>query len=246
MRLRFATAGLACLVLLAPALAPPAAGKVLPERLARALGTVRVLVVDLKLGGQAGEPDAAKRLRKLSFAVTALPEEQVEPDRLRDVDVIVLPTQWAESPDRLKRFDGRSDQYHGFVLRGGGLLVCQPNPTQHGKCTPGLLPYPITFQNHYDKTDTERVNLDPSHFITDDLPGSAMPFPADPMIAVDPRYTVLARQKKTGWASLAVCRFGKGRVAVQTANESPAAEIPLDEEVLRRMVLWAAGRDAPR
>ncbi|MCI0464340.1 MAG: hypothetical protein L0Z62_45985 [Gemmataceae bacterium] len=200
---------------------------------------IRVLVVQLS----EGEGPAAARLRKLRFEVVALPWKQVDVERLKNVDVILLPTGWAGRTDSYEHLESKKDQFHGFINRGGGLLICQPNPLQPGTRTPRLLPYPITFQNQYDATDPERVNLDPAHFITDDLPGSDLPFPFDPMLEVDRRYTLLARQKSTGWASLAVCRFGDGRVVVQTANENPAASIRLGDEILRRMVVWAAGRE---
>jgi hypothetical protein len=192
------------------------------------------------------EASVIKRLFALKFQVTALPWAEVDPERLKDVDVIVLPTHWGEDSDHFRHFEAKKDGFHRFIERGGGLLACQPNPSARGTCTPELLPYPITFQNWYDDRKPERVNLAPKHFITADLPPAAMPFPADPMIEVDPRYQVLAKQKSTGWPSLAVCRFGDGRVVVQTANESRGATIPLTDEILRRMVVWASGREPLR
>jgi hypothetical protein len=233
----------ACVVCLAPAALDRGRGDLaaaLPDR--PGVKRLRVLVPDL----WEGEQSAVVRLRKLAFDVVVVPWKELDPDRLEDVDVIFLPTQWAERADHFKHFEAKKDAFRGFVERGGGLLVCQPNPLAQGTCTPGLLPYPITFQNHYDDRNPERVNLAPDHFITDDLPGSDMPFPADPMIKVDGRYHVLAKQKSTGWPSLAVCPFGDGRVVVQTANESPQATIPFGDELLRRMVVWAAGRERPR
>jgi hypothetical protein len=237
-------AALACVVCLMPALAPQAEGKILPERLAQALKSVRVLVVSLPAGKVPGtEPAEAKRLRELNFVVTVLPEDQVDPDRLNGIDVIFLPSQWGYTAELLKKFDARTAQYQRFVQRGGGLVIDSPNPTHTETCTPQLLPYPITFQNAYDNRDVERVNLDPTHFITAGLPSSEMPFPFDPMITVDHRYTLLARQKKTGWASLAACQLGDGRIVVQTGGVARGSIIPLGDEIVRRMVVWAAGRE---
>jgi hypothetical protein len=73
-----------------------------------------------------------------------------------------------------------------------------------------------------------------------------MPFPADPLLKVDGRYRVLAKQKSTGSPSLVVAGCGDGRVVVQTANENYAATIPIGDEILRRMIVWAAGRERGR
>jgi hypothetical protein len=190
-----------------------------------------------------GEKAAVSRLGSLKFHVVVVPWAKLEPHRLKDIDVILLPTQWEEEGDQVRFFDEIADQFHRFVREGGGLLVCQPNPTRRGQCTPKVLPYPITFSNWYDERDTTRINLKPDHFITEDLPDADMPFPADPILKIDPRYTILAKQKSTDWPSLAVCTFGKGRVVVQTANESRASTIPFGDEIFRRMVVWAAARD---
>lgn len=183
-----------------------------------------------------------KRLEKLKFKVSVEHWSKVDPDRLELIDVILLPSCWASQAAQYNHFESKKQGFHDFVRRGGGLIVCQPNPNHlpNQECTPTLLPWPITFRNGYDTKDPTRLNLDPNHFITDDLPGKDLPFPFDTMIKVDPQYKVLAKQKSTGSASLAVCPFGKGRVVVQTANESPAADIPFGDEILQRMVVWAA------
>lgn len=200
---------------------------------------VRVLVPMLKRG----EKSIIERLRALQFQVTVVPWPQLGPGSLRDVDVVLLPTQWGDQTDHTAHLERLSASLHRFIQAGGGLLVCQPNPEKTNLITPALLPYPITFQNTYDAKKPERVNLAPRHFITRGLKDAELPFPADPMLKVDPRYQVLARQKSTGWSSLAVCSFGDGRVVVQTASESRGATIPLGNEIVRRMVIWAASRD---
>lgn len=198
-------------------------------------GAIRVLVVDVD-SSQKGIVD---RLRKLKFEVELQRWDKFNPLKVKNIDVILLPTQWAENAGVYEHLESRQPEFHKFVQRGGGLLVCQPNP--RNECEPKLLPFPITFRNWYD--GGERENLGHDHFITEDLSNKDMPFAADPMIKVDPRYRVLARQKNNGWASLAVCSFGDGRVVVQTANENTAATVPLTDEILRRMVVWAAGRE---
>ncbi|MCI0741811.1 MAG: hypothetical protein L0Y72_22485 [Gemmataceae bacterium] len=200
---------------------------------------IRVLVPAI----DRGEKAAIRRLESLKFHVVVVPWGKLEPHRLKDIDVILLPTQWDEEGDHARFFDEIADQFHRFVHQGGGLLVCQPNPTKRGNCTPKVLPYPITFSNWYDDKEPARINLNPDHFITLDLADADMPFPGDPILKIDPRYTVLAKQKSTDRPSLAVCAYGKGRIVVQTANESRGATIPLGDEIFRRMVVWAAQRD---
>lgn len=211
----------------------------LPEQAQpKANGPIRVLVPRI----DKGEQTAIDRLKGLKFEVATVPWKEFGAASLKDIDVLFLPTQWAEAEATYQHFEKQREAIQSFVKSGKGLLVCQPNPSQNQDqtCTPQLLPYPITFQNSYNDAERELANLDPAHFITDDLPGADMPFPADPMIKVDKRWTILAKQKATDWASLAVCRFGEGRIVVQTANESPHATIPMKDEIVRRMVVWAA------
>jgi hypothetical protein len=205
---------------------------------------IRVLVADIFKDQQ---PSLTKRLKDLHFEVVVLPWNEVDPLTVKDIDVIFLPTQWGEGGDHTRFFEEIGDRFQTFVKKGGGLLVSQPNPGGNGEnFTPTLLPYPITFKNWYDKSDLTKINLAPDHFITEDLPGSDMPFPADPILKIDPRYTVLAKQKKPDYPSLAVCQFGDGRIVVQTANENRESEIPISDEILRRMIVWAASREPVR
>lgn len=200
---------------------------------------IRVVVAAL-----ASEQTAlVERLRQQKFDAVLTPWRKVQPAAMKESEVVLLPTGWAQNLEAYNHFEEKKDAFHKFVERGGGLVICQPNPFPRRTCTPALLPYSITFQSSYDESKPKRVNLRQEHFITEDLPDTAMPFPADPMLELDPRYTVLASQVSTRWASLAVCRFGDGRVVVQTANENLGATIPLNPEVLRRMIVWAAGKD---
>ena len=202
---------------------------------------IRILVADPNVG----TPAIVDRLKKLKFQVKVIPQQKLDPDRLELIDVIFLPTQWTEHTALYNHLESKKKAFHAFMKRGGGLLVCQPNPptTMDSVCTPSILPYPITFKNWYDDAQPERKNLNPDHYITNDLPAKDMPFPADPILEIDRRYTILAKQISTGSPSLAVCQFGDGRVVVQTANENYGASIPISDEILRRMIVWAAGRE---
>jgi hypothetical protein len=202
---------------------------------------IRVLVADTL----AADSTAVKRLRGLKFVVTGAAWEKVDPDRAEDIDVIFLATGWGDQL-ALPALDARAKAFRRFVERGGGLVASQPNPSALVTCTPALLPYPITFHYRYDDRDPTRLNLAHDHFITEDLAGHEMPFPADPLLKVDGRYRVLAKQKSTGSPSLVVAGCGDGRVVVQTANENYAATIPIGDEILRRMIVWAAGRERGR
>lgn len=202
-------------------------------------GPVSVLIVECP-----GQPTPAERLKGFGFDVQLVSWKTFEPNHIMGVDVIVLPTQWADDPERLRTLESRKDQFHWFVKRGGGLLLCQPNT----RCQPKLLPYPITFQRGYDDEDKDRVNLGGEHFITKDLRADQMPFPFDTLSNIDPHYKVLAMQKATKIPSLAVCSFGDGRVVVLAANENRGKSeprVPLEDEPLKRMVVWAAMRDTP-
>ncbi|MCI0376791.1 MAG: hypothetical protein L0215_04225 [Gemmataceae bacterium] len=194
------------------------------------------------------ETPVIARLRKLKFDVVVAPWSKFDPERAKDIDVIFLPTGWAGVETIYQGIEAKRDAIHKFVERGHGLLVCQPNPNhfQDGTCTPSVMPFPITFQAHYDKTEPARVNLAHDHFITEDLADNDMPFPFDPIKEIDNRYRVLAKQKSTGSPSLAVCSFGDGRIVVQTSNENYGAIFPISDTILTRMIVWAAGREPKR
>jgi hypothetical protein len=199
---------------------------------------IRVLVADTS----AGDSATAKRLKKLNFDVVAVAWDKIDPDQAKDIDLIFLATGWG---DQLAYgpLEAKTVAFHRFVQRGGGLLASQPNPGTAQTSTPTLLPFPITFHYLYDAQKPARVNLAHDHFITEDLAERDLPFPHDLMVKVDPRYRILARQKSTGSPSLVVCTYGDGRVVVQTNNETYGATIELPDETLRRMIIWAAGRE---
>lgn len=199
---------------------------------------IRVLIAD----STPDESAIAKRLRKLKFDVVVFAWDKIDPGEAKNSDVIFLATHWGEQ-FAFPGLEAKKAAFHKFVQRGGGLVASQPNPSGTRTCTPTLLPYPITFDYHYDQKDPTCINLAQDHFITEDLAHSKMPFPHDRMLKVDPRYRVLAKQKSTDSPSLVVCNFGDGRVVVQTNAESDAANIPLGDEILRRMIVWAAGRE---
>ena len=199
---------------------------------------IRVLVAD----GSVTDSAIADRLRQLKFEVVAVAWNKLDPDQAKDVDVIFLATHWGDQLV-LPALEAKKDALHRFVQRGGGLVASQPNPAGTRTCTPTLLPYPITFDYRYDQKDRPCVNVAQDHFITEDLPDTDMPFPHDALVNVDPRYRVLAKHKSTDRPCLVACPFGDGRVVVQTNNETYGANIRLGDEILRRMLVWAAGKE---
>jgi hypothetical protein len=207
---------------------------------------VRVLIPKVFAGEIEDHTRALEvRLQKLKFEVEIEHWDKFDPRKLKNIDVIFLPTNWAYVAGPCEHIDSRAEEVHAFVKRGGGLIVGQPNCPKTD-FTPKLLPLPVTFDWRYDNTDATRVNLAHDHFVTEDLIDNEMPFPADAMTKVDKRYRVLAKQKSTGALSLAVADFGDGRVLVQTGCEAVNSMFPLSDEMLRRMVLWTAGREPKR
>jgi hypothetical protein len=162
--------------------------------------------------------------------------------------VVLLPSCWAENQGQYQAFQQAAPQFHDFVKQGGGLVVCQPNPHRHPEesCTPALLPYPMTFYNWYDEKDTQRVNATHAHYITEDLQAKDLPFPADKVVKWDKQYKILALGARSESPSLLVCTFAKGRVVVQTGNELRRSISAFPDEVFRRMIIWAAGREPAR
>lgn len=205
--------------------------------------TIRVVVIS----GRDGEA-AVSRLKEIGFRVTRVPLGEMDWDSPSAGQVIVLPSNWTELQDQYKAFQEAAPRFHKFIKKGGGLVVCQPNPYQHieSTCSPDLLPYPMTFYNWYDEGDAQRVNATHAHYITEDLKANDLPFPADKVLKWDERYKVLALGAKSESPSLLVCTFGKGRVVVQTGNESPTSKNAFPNEVFRRMISWAAGCEPAR
>lgn len=201
--------------------------------IALALLQIRVAVV--------GWDAPAVKLQSLGFEACVVAWADLD---LNGVDVVYLPSCWANNENRFAEAEARADEIRRFVERGGGLVVGQANAFElPGKrVRPSLLPYPITFNNGYD-WDRGRENLAHDHFITEDVAPEDIPFPADTLTEIDERYTVLARQTTSKNVALAVCEFGDGRAVVHSAPEGPSASVPMSDEVLRRMVVWAAARD---
>ncbi len=199
----------------------------------------------LMVGGDSAT-DAGKRLTRLGCALTTVSPERFDPDNLDTFDLIFLATQWAENPQTHDAFARHAPAIHAYLRAGGAMLVSQPNPSQHPGATviSPILPYPVKFHNDYDIADSKnRVLLDGTHPVTQGFAAAAMPFPADQMTEVDERYTVLAKGGASGSPSLLVTTLGRGRVLVQTANESDAASDPLSDAIVKRMLAWCAGRE---
>ena len=89
---------IACALLL-PALA--CGVPILPDTQPARTGPIRVLVPEIGKGEQA----IIDRLTGLKFKVVVLAWQKVVPDELKDVDVILLPTQWAEDDNIYKMWE---------------------------------------------------------------------------------------------------------------------------------------------
>jgi hypothetical protein len=172
-------------------------------------------------------------------------------------DVVVLLPEWT---GMLPALDTHARAFHRFVERGGGLVVFQPNPpsvypagarpsvalrkagVSAQFCTPKLLPLPATFHSGYVKGE-EVVVAGDSHPLVAGLIGWQMPFPSDRTFDLHKAYDVLARGRSSGSASLAVAKFGDGRIVLLPDNLSgnQASRRRPPSAVVRRALLWAAG-----
>ena len=197
---------------------------------------VRLLLVEMKKA-----PRVKDRLIDGDYEVSFASWDEFRPDAIMGIDVIILPTEWASDPECFAKLESHATKFHSFVKRGGGLLVCQPNRN----CSPKLLPFPITFHQHYDDKDITREILDDEHFLTEGLKPEDMPFPFDGMTEIDERYSILAQQSSTQSPSLAVATFGDGRIVVQSGNENkkPAPKVLINDVMFDRLIQWAAMRD---
>ncbi len=122
-------------------------------------------------------------------------------------------------------------------------MVEQPNPYERpgGVVTPSLLPYPVTFDNRYDREEWPGVIEDPGHYITAGLEEQALPGPADQMTEIDPAYTVLIRGRSSRFPSLMVAEFGSGRLLILADTSSLKSLRPFGNAVYRRMIEWLLG-----
>ena len=149
----------------------------------------------------------------------------------------------------------------GYIERGGGLVVFQPNPltiyppgakcppalAERGisgeYCTPGLLPLKATFYNRYEQFEGVRNVAGTGHPITNGLTDEQMPYPADQLFSLDRRYTVLARGAGSGSPSLAAGTWGRGRIVLVADNVygTQAARRQAPATIVARSLLWASG-----
>ncbi len=109
-----------------------------------------------------------ERLDSLGFDVSPL-----SPDSglsvFRQYDVVLLPVSWAQADDGVyDAVEAHAADYLAYVQEGGGLVVEQPNPYRqpHGRVTPTLLPYPMTFYYANEYYDYPPIVVDPkpSHY----------------------------------------------------------------------------------
>ena len=162
------------------------------------------------------------------------------------VDVLYLPSGWAQDRDLYEQLEDRAGAFHAFIERGGGLVVSQPNPYQHpnDRCTPTLLPYAMMFDNQYQIADNQRVKQQPEHPLIRGLEAGELPQASDQVVEWDvDAWSVLAIEFGSMSPSLVVCEHGRGRVVVQTGNDS--AEGGRNRSLLKmlhRSILWSAHR----
>jgi hypothetical protein len=186
--------------------------------------------------------EVLRRLGELGFEATPRPAGEIRPALGLGVDAVYLPSSWAESGDDYALFEEHAHLFREYVAEGGALVVCQPNPYGHvaDTCSPSLLPYAATFHNWYQNADAARVVVDAEHPITRGLSPQDVPFPADRIVHLDPRYRTLALGGATESPSLAVAEHGLGRIVIFTCSDSRGATVPLPDRTLRRIIEWAA------
>jgi hypothetical protein len=184
------------------------------------------------------------RLDALGFAVELLPPGSGL-ETFMQYRIIYLPTGWAEqgNDSDFQAIEARAKDYLAYLEAGGSVLVEQPNPYERpdNSVTPSILPYPITFENFYDKNDWPPVIVNPDHFITNGLAEDEMPGPSDRMVEIDPAYEILVRGRSTNSPSLAVATIGNGRILILADTSNPKALRPFGDEVFRRMIEWLFG-----
>jgi hypothetical protein len=235
---------------------------------------LRVALVCLGAESWAGDPNAAASAGAFSRAMKA--NAAALPARIgrRDVSYDVLPLGPGKAsldgyqvalllPEwtlMLPALDAWAKALAGYVQRGGGLVVFQPNPlavyppgakcpqalAERGisgeYCTPGLLPLPATFYNRYEQFEGVRNVAGKNHPITDGLTDEQMPYPADQLFSLDRHYIVLARGAASGSPSLAAGTWGRGRIVLVADNVfgTTGARRQAPATVVARSLLWAS------
>jgi len=202
---------------------------------APAAAPLRVALVCLGAESWAGDPNAATSAeafgRAMKANAAALPARigrrsvsydvlplGADKGGLDGYHVIVLLPEWTLM---LPALDACAKALAGYIERGGGLVVFQPNPldvyppgakcpqalAERGisgeYCTPGLLPLKATFYNRYEQFESVRNVASAGHPITNGLTDEQMPYPADQLFSLDRRYKVLARGAGSDSPSLA-------------------------------------------
>ena len=251
-----------------PAASPPAAT-------APAAAPLRVGLICLGAESWAGDPNAAASAVRFAGPMkanaAALPARiggrSVNYDvlplgagkaGLDGYQVVVLLPEWTLL---LPALDACAKALAGYIERGGGLVVFQPNPltiyppgakcppalAERGisgeYCTPGLLPLKATFYNRYEQFEGVRNVAGKNHPITDGLTDEQMPYPTDQLFSLDRRYTVLARGAGSGSPSLAAGTWGRGRIVLVADNVygTQAARRQAPATIVARSLLWASG-----
>jgi len=246
-----------------------------PAATAPAEPALRVALVCLGGESWAGDPNAVASAGAFERAMKA--NAAALPARIgqRDVSYDVLPLgPGRASPDgyhvavllpewtlMLPALDAWAKALAGYIERGGGLVVFQPNPltvyppgakcppalAERGitsnYCKPKLLPLPATFYSGYEQWEGVRNVAGAAHPITNGLTDEQMPYPADQLFSLDRRYMVLARGAGSGSPSLAAGTWGRGRIVLVADNVfgTTAARRQAPATVVARSLLWASG-----
>jgi len=206
----------------------------------------RSAVSNLKIGLiQIGVSVNAVRTRLMSLGyrnISLLPPTS-DLAKLRNYDVIYLPSSWAQFG--YSSLQARSADYLAYVQEGGGLFVDQPHTdwSPSYQVTPGLLPYPITFAHLYDRWDWPPVMANATHEITQGLRPEEMPGPGDQITALAPEYEILVRSAYTATPTLVITRHGRGRILIQTANPGLNVRNPFSNAAYMRMVEWVGKKN---
>lgn len=246
-----------------------------PAATAPAERPLRVAIVCLSSESWAGDPNAAASAaafgRAMKVNAAALPamigRRGVSYDvlplgagkvSLEGCQVVVLLPEWTLM---LPALDAFAKALAGYIQRGGGLVVFQPNPLEvyppglkcpqalaergidSQYCKPGLLPLPATFYAGYERWESVRNVAGAGHPITNGLTDEQMPYPADQLFSLDRRYTVLARGAGSGSPSLAAASWGRGRIVLVADNVfgTTPARRQAPATVVARSLLWAGG-----
>jgi hypothetical protein len=183
--------------------------------------------------------DSYERVLKNSkYNISSLPQNSTYED-FKQFDCVWLPSSWAELSS-IDTIQSRSSDLKNYIGKGGNLLIGQPNPYgQIGDTIrPDFLPYEITFNCGYDKSDLFSEVVDTNHFITKNIGDQSRASPADMVTFSDTNYHILIRGIGTKTPSLLVTEMDSTRVVIITANTGWPNGFPISDTLLFRIMDW--------